>query len=112
MLPRHLAGPILLALLGGCAGQPEAAALPAREPASSELLLAAIDARTGEPLTDPELTVRYLVRTPIVEDGAEVERVSSAEPYRIVHAISTDSLVVELRLEAPSYERLDTVLAA
>jgi hypothetical protein len=112
MLPRRLAAPILLVLLAGCSGEPEAAAAPpAVEPASSELLLSAVDARSGAPLSDPEVTVRYLVRTPITVDAAEVERVASAEPYRIVHAISTDSLVVELRLEAPSYDRLDTVVA-
>jgi hypothetical protein len=112
MLPRRFTALILLALLAGCAGEPEAAAAPPeREPASSEVLLSAVDARTGAALTDPEVTVRYLVRAPITIDAADVKRVSSSEPYRIVHAISADSLVVELRLEAPSYERLDTVLA-
>jgi hypothetical protein len=112
MIPPRRTAPILLALLAGCAGEPEAAAAPPeREPASSELLLSAVDARTGAALTDPELTVRYLVRAPITLDAAEVEKVRSTEPYRIVHAISADSLVVELRLEAPSYERVDTVLA-
>jgi len=55
--------------------------------------------------------VRYLVRSPITEDAVAAEAVPSAEPYRIVHEISADSLVLEVRLEASSYHRLDTTLA-
>ncbi len=57
------------------------------------------------------MTVRYLVRSPITLDESAVDEVSSGQPYRIAHAISEDSLVVEVRLEAPSYMRLDTVVA-
>ncbi len=81
------------------------------EPASSELFVQAVDAGTSGALRDGQVTVRYLVRTPITLDAAAVERVASAEPYRIVHSVASDSLVVELRLEAPSYDPIDTVLA-
>lgn len=101
-----------LALLGACANDaPGAAAPPAREPASSEVFVSAVDAASGAPLKDQELTVRYLVRAPITLDASALEKVPSAQPYRIVHAIAEDSLVVELRLEAPSYRRTDTVIS-
>ena len=75
------------------------------------MVFQAVDAGTGGALTDAQVTVRYLVRSPITEDAVAAEAVSSAEPYRIVHEISADSLVLEVRLEAPSYHRLDTALA-
>ena len=56
------------------------------------------------------MTVRYLVRTPIALEVARVEEVSSAEPYEISHEIADSLLVVEVRLEADSYHRTDTVL--
>ncbi len=111
MYPSRLAIPTLVATLAGCEGDPETAASPLPEPAASELFLAAVDAGNGAPLSDGELTVRYLVRAPITLDATAVERVPSAEPYRIVHAVAADSLVVEVRLEAPSYARIDTVLS-
>lgn len=80
-------------------------------PEATTLLVQAVDAGTGAALADPELTVRYLVRQPIVLDTTAVERVPSVEPYEIRQVIEEDQLAVEVRLEAPSYHRLDTVLA-
>jgi len=48
----------------------------------------------------------------ITLDAAGLERVSSLEPYRVEESVAEDSLVVEVRLEAASYHRLDTVLAS
>ncbi len=96
---------------GGCYTPPEtpptsrAGALE-----TTELIFQAVDAGTGSLLQDPEMTVRYLVREPIVFDVASVERVSSAEPYGISHEVGDSALVLEVRLEADSYHRLDTVL--
>jgi hypothetical protein len=75
------------------------------------LLVQAVDAGTGAALSDTELTVRYLVRSPIALDTTAVERVSALEPYEIRQVIEESALVVELRLEADSYHRLDTVLS-
>lgn len=101
----------LTVVVPGCSGDAEPAAdVPLPDPEPAELSLRAVDAESGEELGDDEMTVRYLVRTPITLDAAEVERVASGEPYRIAHDISSDSLVVEIRMEAPSYEPLDTVL--
>jgi hypothetical protein len=69
-----------------------------------------VDAGTGAALSDGEMTVRHLVRFPITLDEARVDRVPSTEPYSIQHAVAWDSLVVEVRLEATGYHRLDTVL--
>ena len=110
---RHRDVPILfsLALLGGCSGEAEPTLdVPTRDPEPSEVILQAVDAGTGGALTDGQLTVRYLVRAPITLDASAVEQVSASEPYRITHDVSEDNLVVELRLEAASYHRLDTVL--
>lgn len=84
---------------------------PTREPRSGRIVLQAVDAGTGAALADDEITVRHLVRYPITLDATAVETVPSTEPYPIEHAVARDSLVVEVRLEAPSYHRLDTVLA-
>lgn len=84
---------------------------PVHEPAVSELEVEAVDGSTDGTLKDDSLTVRYLARAPITLDATAVDEVPSDEPYRISHSIREDSLVVELRLEAPSYEPLDTVLA-
>jgi hypothetical protein len=84
-------------------------AAPTPEP--SEVVFQAVDAGTGAALLDSAMTVRYLVRSPITLDATAVERVASAEPHHISHEISEDRLVVEVRLEAPSYYRLDTVLS-
>ncbi len=110
---RHREVPILLslALLGGCSGETDPSIdAQATDPQPSEVVLQAVDAGTGAALTDGQLTVRYLVPTPITLDASAVDQVSASEPYRIAHAVSEDSLVVELRLEARSYHRLDTVL--
>lgn len=97
--------------LGGCYTPPEPPS--ASRPGAletTELVFQAVDAGTGSLLRDPELTVRYLVREPIVFDVAEVDRVPSTEPYEISHEVADPNLVLEVRLEAPSYHRLDTVL--
>ena len=102
---------IALVLLGACYVPPEAPpAVALAAPEASEIIFQAVDAGTGGALSDEEMTVRYLVRAPITFDETAVERVPSIEPYRIEHEIADPSLVVEVRLEAPSYHRLDTVL--
>jgi len=103
---------LIAAFLGACSGDqgnplPEA---PTRAPEPSEVILQAVDAGTGAALSDDEVTVRHLVRFPITLDASRVDRVSSSEPYSIRHPVAWDSLVVEVRLEASSYHRLDTVL--
>jgi hypothetical protein len=111
---QHSRLPILLstALLGGCLGSPDSVAdVALADPENSEIVFQAVDAGTGAALTDPEMTVRYLVRAPITLDASAVERVSPTEPYRITHPVAHDSLVAEIRLEASSYHRLDTVFA-
>ena len=112
MRPSGLSTLILAALLGACSGETggpltQAPTGPA-EP--SEIILQAVDAGTGAALADDEVTVRHLVRFPITLDESAVEAVSSSQPYRIQHAVAWDNLVVEVRLEAPSYHRIDTVL--
>ena len=109
---RHRDVPILLSFaLLGCSGEADPSTdAQATDPQRSELVLQAVDAGTGAALTDGQLTVRYLVRTPITLDASAVDQVSASEPYRIAHTVAEDSLVVELRLEARSYHRLDTVL--
>lgn len=74
------------------------------------LVLQAVDAGTGAALSDARMTVRYLVRAPIVFDATAVDDVPAVEPYEIEHEVAADELVVEVRLEADSYHRLDTVL--
>lgn len=78
---------------------------------TTELVLQAVDAGTGSVLHDEEMTVRYLVRKPIVFDVASVDRVPTTEPYEISHEVGEPELVVEVRLEADSYHRLDTVVS-
>lgn len=78
---------------------------------TTELVLQAMDAGTGSLLQDEEMTVRYLVRKPIVFDVASVSRVPTTEPYEISHEVGEPELVVEVRLEADSYHRLDTVVS-
>jgi hypothetical protein len=97
---------------GACYGPPDAPlaeVLP--HPEAAALLVQAVDAGTGAALSDQELTVRYLVRAPVILDTTAVERVSALEPYEIRQVIQEDALVVEVRLEAESYHRLDTVLS-
>jgi hypothetical protein len=83
---------------------------PLGHPEAASILVQAVDAGTGAALADPEMTVRYLVRSPITLDTSMVERVASIEPYQIRQVIQEDALVLEMRLEAGSYHRLDTVL--
>ncbi len=95
-----------------CYGPPEMPVEgPLGHPEAAEILVQAVDAGTGAALSDAEVTVRYLVRSPITLDASSVERVTSLEPYEIRHVIQEDMLVVEMRVEASSYHRLDTVLA-
>ena len=111
---RHvLKSATVLMVLGGCSADPGPApdSAPTGPAERSEVVFQAVDAGTGGALNDAELTVRYLVRYPVTLDAADVVRVASAEPHRIAHEVSADSMVVELRLEAGSYHRLDTVLS-
>jgi tetratricopeptide (TPR) repeat protein len=117
MTPRRLPPVAGLAVAGfgvlsGCYAPPDsppALRVGALEPTS--LVLQAVDAGTGSALTDDEMTVRYLVRAPIVFDASSVDRVRSVEPYEIAMPVGEEELVVEIRLEADSYHRLDTVFA-
>jgi hypothetical protein len=98
--------------LAGCYAPPDAP--PTARPSALEttaLVIQAVDAGTGSALSDEEMTVRYLVRAPIVFDASSVDRVPSIEPYEIEHEVGDPTLVVEVRLEAASYHRLDTVLS-
>lgn len=99
-------------LPGACYGPPE---VPITEtsgsPMPSTVLFQAVDAGTGSALADERITVRYLVRSPVTLDETAVERVPANEPYEIREMIQADELVVEVRLEADSYFRLDTVLS-
>lgn len=104
----------LAVLLGACsgdAGGPSLGEPPSAPPQASEIVLQAVDAGTGTALADDGMTVRHLVRFPITLDESAVEAVPASEPYHIQHAVAWDSLVVEVRLEASSYHRLDTVLS-
>lgn len=108
-----LATSALAAALAGCADSSDgplvgAALGPTEE---SRLVFQAVDAGTGAALVNPDMTVRYLVRAPITLDASAVDRVPSTDAYRIAHPVAHDSLVVEVRLEADSYHRLDTVLS-
>jgi len=101
-----------LLLAAACAGEPEPFERVASGPAEpSQIRFQAVDAGTGGALADRSLTVRYLVRAPITLDATAVEETSASEPYTVRHEVADDSLVLEVRLEAPSYHRLDTVLA-
>lgn len=112
MASRRLPGLLAAAALGGCYTPPDVP--PTARPSGLEttaLVIQAVDAGTGSVLTDEEMTVRYLVRSPIVFDAASVDRVPSVQPYEIEHEVGDPNLVVEVRLEADSYHRLDTVLS-
>lgn len=101
-----------LLLSAGCYTPPDAPALPrAGGMETTGLVLQAVDAGTGAALADDRMTVRYLVRAPIVFDATAVDDVPAVEPYEIEHEVAADELVVEVRLEADSYHRLDTVLS-
>ena len=103
---------VCLAVLAACYGPPD---LPLAEPPAtpelSTVVFQAVDAGTGSALFDEEMTVRYLVRAPVTLDETAVESVPAIEPYEIRHLIQEDALVLEVRLEAESYFRLDTVLS-
>ncbi len=100
------------AISGACSTEPPVPPqIATGAPESSELVFQAVDAGTGSALRDARMTVRYLVRAPITLDASAVELVSSTEPYRIVHEVAEPDLVVEVRLEADSYHRVDTVLS-
>ena len=112
MASRRLWALLGAAVLGGCYAAPDGP--PSARPSALEttaLVIQAVDAGTGSALADEEMTVRYLVRAPIVFDASSVDRVPSIEPYEIEHEVGDPTLVVEVRLEAESYHRLDTVLA-
>jgi len=112
MRPQAPAALLSLALLGACALEPPVVeTLALGSPESSQLTFQAVDAGTGSALTDSEMTVRYLVRAPITLNASAVESVPAAEAYRIQHEVAEADLVVEVRLEADSYHRLDTVLS-
>jgi hypothetical protein len=101
-----------LLVVVACYGPPELSiAESTGSPMPSAVLFQAVDAGTGSALADDALTVRYFVRSPVTLDESAVEQVPSNEPYEIRHLIQEDQLVVELRLEAESYFRLDTVLS-
>jgi hypothetical protein len=109
---RALFLPIAVVFSAACSGGGEPPTRTALGPAEdSRIVFQAVDAGTGAALTNDQITVRYLVRSPITLDATGVERVSSIEPYRVSQSVAEDSLVVEVRLEAASYHRLDTVLA-
>jgi hypothetical protein len=111
MRPRRFVIPVILSGAAACYGPPEPPPeQPLGRPEAAQVLVQAVDAGTGAALSDDELTVRYLVRSPIALDASAVERVTAREPYEIRHVIQEDALVLELRLEASSYHRLDTVL--
>lgn len=103
---------LTMILIGACSGEVDSPAeVQLSDPEPSEIVLQAVDAGTGAALSDDRMTVRYLVRSPITLDASATEYVSSGEPYRIEHPVAEERLVVELRLEAASYHRLDTVLS-
>lgn len=112
MASRRTAAVAGMVALGACYTPPDLP--PATRAAAletTEVVIQAVDAGTGSALEDDEMTVRYLVREPIVFDVTSVDRVSSIEPYEISHQIGDPELVLEVRLEADSYHRLDTVLS-
>ncbi|GMV07680.1 MAG: hypothetical protein AMXMBFR53_39550 [Gemmatimonadota bacterium] len=112
MSPRAPIALLSALLAAACAGEPEPPVRVAQGPAEgSRIVFQAVDAGTGAALADAGMTVRYLVRSPITLDASSVEEVSSTEAYGIAHDVAEDSLVVEVRLEASAYHRLDTVLA-
>lgn len=112
MASRRLSAFLGVAVLGGCYTPPDTP--PTARPSALEttaLVIQAVDAGTGLALSDDRMTVRYLVRSPIVFDAASVDHVPSIQPYEIEHQVGDPTLVVEVRLEAESYHRLDTVLS-
>ena len=112
MTPRRLLPVAGLAALTGCYTPPDGPpAVRVGGLESTSLVLQAVDAGTGSALTDAEMPVRYLVRAPIVFDASSVDRVPSVEPYEIGMPVGEDALVVEVRLEADSYHRVDTVFS-
>ncbi|MEX2527885.1 MAG: hypothetical protein WEA09_09645 [Gemmatimonadota bacterium] len=84
---------------------------PTAAPEMSRIVLQAVDAGTGGPLADPFLTVRHLVRYPITLDETGSDAIPVTQTHTIQHSVAHDSLAVEVRLEAESYHRIDTVLS-
>jgi hypothetical protein len=111
MAHRCLSALVAVSAAAGCYAPPDA---PPSERVgaleSTALVIQAVDAGTGSALSDAEMTVRYLVRSPIVFDSSSVSRVPTIQPYEIEHQVGDANLVLEVRLEADSYHRLDTVL--
>ena len=112
MRPRRPALLVCSLTLGACYGPPD---LPLDQspatPEVSSVVFQAVDAGTGSALADADMTVRYLVQAPITLDVTAVERVPSIDPYEIRQLIQEDALVLQVRLEAASYFRLDTILS-
>lgn len=103
-----------LSLVGGACSDSSGGALegpPTASPEMSRIVLQAVDAGTGGPLADPVITVRHLVRYPITLDEMGSDAVPVTQTHTIEHPVAHDSLVVEVRLEADSYHRIDTVLS-
>lgn len=112
MRPSRLAVPVVLSAISACYGPPEMPIeQPLGHPEAAAILVQAVDAGTGAALADPEMTVRYLVRAPITLNETSVEQVTTLEPYEVRHVIQHDTLVLEMRIEASSYHRMDTVVA-
>ena len=108
---RRLSALVAVTTAAGCYAPPDAP-LSERVGAleSTALVFQAVDAGTGSALSDADMTVRYLVRSPIVFDASSVNRAPTIQPYEITHQVGDANLVLEVRLEADSYHRLDTVL--
>jgi hypothetical protein len=108
---RRLSALVAVTTAAGCYAPPDA---PLSERVgtleSTALVFQAVDAGTGSALSDADMTVRYLVRSPIVFDASSVNRAPTIQPYEITHQVGHANLVLEVRLEADSYHRLDTVL--
>ena len=112
MPPRGHSISILLVAAGACYAPPDRPARTAGGPPErSEVVFQAVDAGTGSTLLDTTMTVRYLVRSPITLDATSVEQVASGAPYTIAEDIAEDELVVEVRVEAETYHRFDTVFS-
>lgn len=109
MASRRLSALLGTVVVAGCYSPPDAPpAIRNRALETTQLVFQAVDAGTGSALADAEMTVRYLVRAPIIFDIASVESVPSVEQYEISHEVGEDDLVLEVRLEAESYFSLDT----
>lgn len=103
---------VLATAVAACADRPDPPPAAAEGPAQeSRISFQAVDAGTGGALTDPRVRVRWLVRSPVTLDETDDRDVPATEPVHVSQAVSADSLVVEVRLAAPSYHTVDTVLS-